>query len=121
MYQDVDGHIGSHEVVDYVVGKGETKYVVTSTHHQMMIPGPDVMICATAARTTRRSMIDGKGVTSISHIKIDHSKFPLKDKDMEIIMYPNQKVLCFQPHPEFPNQEALADTYFQYINLLMEA
>jgi len=120
MYQDVDGHIGSHEVVDHFIGKEDIKYVVTSTHHQMMIPGPNAMICATAARTTRRSTTDAAGVTSISHIKIDHSKFLPKDKDMEIIMYPDKKVLCFQPHPEFPNQEALANIYFDYVNLLME-
>jgi gamma-glutamyl-gamma-aminobutyrate hydrolase PuuD len=86
MWQDVDGHClgDTHEMV----GPDGVSYQVTSTHHQMMIPNYDKNPKIwTAAESTYRETATELDVG-------DHD-------DVEVVLYKDYGVLCFQPHPEY--------------------
>lgn len=87
MYQDVDNHLGNHEV--FVQNFSESLGEVTSTHHQMMIPERSAEIIAVAKKSTRR-VREGFSVVA--------GRFY---NDAEIVFYKKEKSLCFQPHPEY--------------------
>lgn len=84
MHQHVEGHTRYHPVaVSEEIGDvGEG--VVTSTHHQMMRPNEDVphSLLVWADET-------GQG-----------------PHDVEVVHYPHNKSLCFQPHPEFGERDS---------------
>jgi Peptidase C26 len=99
MYQDVDNHAihGSHEIFyrthkDGLPIEDHTSYTVTSTHHQMMIPGKDAEVWGYTQRSTYRDC---------GHDRRRPSDFGTDGPDMEIIFYPKYRTLCFQPHPEY--------------------
>lgn len=73
MVQDIPGHAipGTHKLKYHGV-----EFDVTSTHHQMMVPGG----------MAKTSVVSDDGVTEI--VTYNHH---------------NQNDLCFQPHPEFTN------------------
>ena len=116
MWQEVEGHQGKHEAV-YTTFRKQTKMEVTSTHHQMMIP----------------RINDRKGymILMLAHLNKRKQKCsPLKKQfktitvdartpDMEALHYKKENCLCFQPHPEFANQSALAKLYFYYVEALL--
>ena len=115
LWQNVDRHAigGTHEAIDLL--SGET-FQVTSTHHQMMKPGLGARVVITAHLTTKReSMIgdcifEGKGATNGG-----------LEPDVEAVFYKDERVFCFQPHPEFSHQHSLAVRYLSYIeNLLLK-
>lgn len=85
MWQDVNNHGGSHEIVDLLIFK-DKPFQVTSTHHQMMIPGPKGDVIAIAHRAT-------------SFLSADSSR-KKPEFDTEVVYYEHTKSLCFQPHPE---------------------
>lgn len=105
MWQAVDNHCGEHQVLDLATGQ---VYDASSTHHQMMIGGTGSRLIAIAspARSTRRvsATISEEG----------------SEMDTEVLHYPAQRALCFQPHPEFAGRSDLADIYFAYIKDLLE-
>ena len=95
LYQDVDGHNRSHDMMD--LRSGEVVQV-TSTHHQQMIAAPK----------------GGEiiGVASCSKYKdhesgIEHfvtSRDLRHGADVEIMWYPKTRSLLIQGHPEYvPN------------------
>jgi hypothetical protein len=97
LVQHVDGHAnGYHDAFD---GAGNILRV-SSTHHQQMVPGPNAKVILKASETT--------------HWKYDCWEWELgkNDKnegdDPEVIYYPEENALCFQPHPEFTGAENLA-------------
>lgn len=92
MIQHVDGHATgkTHKIARVGwLGKKYDEIEVTSTHHQMMIPGEEASILAVA------------GITS--------------DCDYEVLFYEESKVLCFQPHPEFGGYEECTNYYFELL------
>ena len=91
MYQHVEGHTGSHELVDCFTG--DVIYV-SSTHHQMMKPSPESELVAFSLKHGKREWYEGY------KFKSDNS-----DKDVEVVYYPDTNSLCFQPHPEFQSAE----------------
>lgn len=103
MFQHVDNHGYDHMALDLVEGK---EVLVTSTHHQMMIPGPDSVVLMTAERSKVRWLEQEQQI-------VDREK---GDVDVEAIFYPNTKSLCFQPHPEYLDvgQEG-QEIYFDYL------
>jgi gamma-glutamyl-gamma-aminobutyrate hydrolase PuuD len=108
MWQHVDEHAGQRHVA-WDMRTGE-ELCVTSTHHQMMIPGPEMRIILVAKESTRKSrMANGEEVTV----------FEKNPVDMEAIHYPLQRVFCFQPHPEHVGEDMLATAYFEYIDDLL--
>lgn len=87
LWQDVNNHGSSHEML--ALSTGETIWI-TSTHHQMMRPGPAGEVLATANRATRK-LADG----------VQQSN---EEPDIEIVWYPATSTLCIQGHPEYvPN------------------
>ena len=102
MWQDVDKHaIGHlHSVLD--VSTGES-YDCTSTHHQMMLPTDEATIIGTADESTKRLRMDGNTSLVIQRVK---------GEDIEVVGYPAQNVLCFQPHPEMTEVGASCREYF---------
>jgi len=93
MYQHVAGHTVGHTITD--TQSGEQVYV-SSTHHQMMLPGEDAEIIATGNQKGRREWYDG-----------EIFKSDISDKDVEVVFYEGTQSLCFQPHPEFSSVEYL--------------
>lgn len=100
MKQHVDGHAtgAMHLMVD--VSSGEM-ISVTSTHHQMMLPHPDLGdVLAVASESTYWE--DGDEVRHASE----------RGDDCEVVWYPSTKCLCFQPHPEYVAKSHECQMYF---------
>lgn len=103
MFQHVDNHGGDHIAYDHVSDK---EVLVTSTHHQMMIPGPNAVLLMTAKRSTVRWLEQEAQM-------VNREK---GDVDVEALFYPETNSLCFQPHPEYLSiGEAGQEIYFDYL------
>lgn len=102
MWQDVDGHAmgGTHPILDMFT---HAEFEATSTHHQMMKPGRGGLLVGIAS--PKRATYKHNGWPDVVGI----------GSDIEILHYPEQKVLCFQPHPEFAGHDELRDRYFGYL------
>ena len=108
MWQHVTGHAGGpHDLTDIVTG---AIYRVTSTHHQMMRPGPDGLVLATA-REARMKLAHGDEW----HLEYDHKARKADLDDVEVVWYENSKSLCFQPHPEFGGAKECTDYFFELL------
>lgn len=105
MYQDVNNHCRLHEMFDNE--SNLSLGFVTSTHHQMMIPHNSAKILAVAGESTKRIRESG---TFISEF----------DDDTEVLFYAETQTLCFQPHPEYKddNTEML---FFKYLETFLPA
>jgi len=106
LYQDVDNHTisGTHSCRDVLTNK---IFEVTSTHHQIMVPGVDSIVLGVSRESTYKIYFD----------RWHHErKIDTKMYDNEIILYKKRKTLCFQPHPEFPKYPELRKIYFEYLN-----
>jgi len=90
MIQHVEGHAihGTHPLVFMEDVHEDTPTTnVTSTHHQAMVSAdPDAIL----------------------------DKSP--DDITEVIHYTTEKVLCFQPHPEFTGYKECTDYYFELLD-----
>jgi gamma-glutamyl-gamma-aminobutyrate hydrolase PuuD len=86
MWQDVDNHTQSHLVRDQRSGR---EFFCTSTHHQMMRPGPDAQVVGVAS--------PGRSMQRMSEKEVE--RFP--STDIEVLYYETTNSLCFQPHPEY--------------------
>lgn len=106
MIQHCDNHAfkEGHTATDTRTGEC---FLVSSTHHQMMIPNTMHGKVIVVARETEHceKHIDGK------LIRFQSSKM----QDTEAVWYPLHKTFCFQPHPEFLSWPGLADKYFDYL------
>jgi len=100
MWQDVDGHCGAH-----MMESGDGGYIqVTSTHHQMMRPGPDATILNSAFKSSIRCAMN---VTNTDK----------RFADPEVVHYWTTNSLCFQPHPEYQDaSKALRDLFFERLD-----
>lgn len=96
MFQHVDNHTNSHGVVDLLT---EDYMEVTSTHHQMMVPGEGAEVLAIAWEATQR---------------LSGTKREQPDFDTEAVWYEKTNSLCFQPHPEYQDNDC-RDLFFSYI------
>lgn len=110
MWQDVDGHTigGTHSVKDLVDGK---EYRCTSTHHQMMRPSSEATIIALADESTSKMHMNGPVA--------DWYKSE-EGQDVEVVTYPEQNVLCFQPHPEMYGNESCTEYFFKLLERELE-
>jgi GMP synthase-like glutamine amidotransferase len=109
MYQHVSSHTQSHHITDVLTG--DVVYV-SSTHHQMMKPGPGALLVASSALGGTREWFDG-----------EIAKRDVSEQDIEVVFYKDTQSLCFQPHPEFTGAEyigmreyfrSLLDRHFQF-------
>lgn len=101
MFQHVTNHCVPHDLV--CLETGET-INVTSTHHQMFMPGKAAIILATANQGGEREWYDHQ------IFRKDISK-----EDFEVVYYPHTNSLCFQPHPEFYPQSRMASWFFELV------
>jgi gamma-glutamyl-gamma-aminobutyrate hydrolase PuuD len=102
LWQDVDGHAGVEDHLAFCLWD-KSYYYVTSTHHQMMIPGADAELLMVARESSYRESGNSFNYNVMS-------------TDIEAVKYDN--ILCFQPHPEYVD----GDNKFQqlYFKLLKE-
>lgn len=107
MYQHVTNHAnGNHvariEVPPFNKGNKRRTIMVTSTHHQMMIPADEgiVLMTANEAFEKMRPAINKYGKVS-------------KEPDIEVVYYDGTHCLCFQPHPEFTSAPAELVDFFE--------
>lgn len=105
MYQHVSNHVVDHEIVIHDDDAPHNKVMASSTHHQMMRPGPASVLIASAERNGFKQYMYGSEVVQ-----------DMGGVDVESVFYPNTKSLCFQPHPEFYGYAALKDTFFHLVN-----
>lgn len=103
MFQDVSKHTRSHPIKDCFTGE---VVFASSTHHQMMRPGHCSTLVATANEGGYKEHMGDTGI-------IRSSK---QEPDVEVVFYSNTASLCFQPHPEFYNQEKLQEYFFSLIH-----
>lgn len=108
LWQHVDGHTTSHVIRCMDT---DTTFEATSTHHQMMRPGPGSVVIGIAEPRCATFKQDG-WMLSDGRIEVDGLNAP----DYEIVFYPTERALCFQPHPEFQGHEELAKRYFDYLD-----
>lgn len=111
MWQDVNNHAtgGLHLAVDK--RWPDLQFYVTSTHHQMMVPGPQAEIVLTAAECTLRERC-----SPLSQVQIIEQA-PGNGEDIEAVFYKQEDAFCFQPHPEYRlSAPKLAKFYFDYID-----
>lgn len=107
MFQDVDGHQGTHDAIDVATG---VVFQFSSVHHQMMIPGDGAVVLAVANEATRREK-ENKVETIVD------AATPLWMDDPEAIWYEKTQSFCFQPHPEWGPTEC-TDYFFRKIDNL---
>ena len=90
LYQHVGKHaiLGLHKAIDSRTGR---TLGVTSTHHQMMRPAPSGEVLCYALLGGFREYMEGENTVSVNP----------SEKDVEVVLYKQENVLCFQPHPEF--------------------
>lgn len=108
LYQHVNKHTQAHPVFLQKTKHIDNKNVfmvqrVTSTHHQIMIPGRGAELVGYATRATLKKA-DGKGYAGNL------------GNDPEIVFYPETNTLCFQPHPEY--EDGTAELFFAIFNQL---
>ena len=101
LWQDVSEHAirGTHKAhrLDTIL---PTSVEVTSTHHQMMKPGPTSII-----------------IMQADHVAEVRSPYSMAyQQGVEAVLYPWHKCVCFQPHPEYGavSNETRA-VFFEYI------
>lgn len=104
MFQDMNGHGRDHITLDLLIYK--KALWMTSTHHQMMIPGVNGHVLAIAKQSTyKKSALATEEVIPY---------------DIEVVYYESTKSLCFQPHPEYVDKNHDCNIYFfELLNTLL--
>ena len=107
MWQHVTGHAirGVHPALDQMTGE---EIMVTSTHHQMMIPSPDAILLLTAECSMFKQGFEKQEIGG-------------GESDVEAVFYPDTNSLCYQPHPEYVDiDHDCQTTYFGYIKTFFD-
>lgn len=95
MWQHVNGHSSGKHVIEDIRGRSR---MVSTVHHQMMRPGEKACIIAWTRKATMKE--DDKLTRTT----------PVPEEDPEVILYPEDRALCYQPHPEWDLN--ISRTYF---------
>ncbi len=82
---------------------------ITSSHHQMIVPGPggEVLAWASQRLNVEHCAYDGDLPSSVMDSDDSH-----RVKVSEVVFYAQEKVLCCQSHPEW---QKIEDPFPQYI------
>lgn len=108
MYQHVKNHQqGPHEVLDVMT---KEKWLMTSCHHQMMIPTIEADILLEA---------DEENEFLVELLRLDDDEFVL-GREIEACYYPEERCFCFQPHPEYHGAPDTEAWFFNYLDTLVE-
>lgn len=110
MYQNVTRHTAPHYLTDLRTG---TEVWVTSTHHQMMMPGDKGKVIGASYLHGDREWFDGEVA------RRDQS-----DEDNEVVLFKRKRLLCFQPHPEmyqnYSEYDGMREYFFSLVNELIK-
>lgn len=110
MYQNVSRHTSPHYLTDFRTG---TEVWVTSTHHQMMMPGVEGKLIGASYLHGEREWFDGEVARRDS-----------SNEDIEVVLYKRKRLLCFQPHPEMyqdsQEYDGMREYFFDLLNELIK-
>lgn len=110
MYQNVSRHTSPHYLIDFRTG---TEVWVTSTHHQMMMPGDKGKLIGASYLHGEREWFDG-----------EVAKRDTSNEDIEVVLYKRKRLLCFQPHPEMyqdsQEYDGMREYFFDLLNELIK-
>lgn len=115
MWQDVDGHMTSHQAVMY--GKA-LPIRVSSDHHQMMnIPNSirDKVLVLMSSNVSKEKHAMSELDHTKPYVLTRYAAVGAPDDDLEALYYPETNCLCFQPHPEYLNFKDCEDAYFHLL------
>lgn len=90
LWQHVDNHQRDHEMLDLTTGE---VIKVTSTHHQMMRPNPELAQIIGVANESSKKYAENDDIFSEDP--------EVENKDIEVVWYRNTRCLCIQGHPEY--------------------
>lgn len=104
MYQHVNKHATglNHVLLDHCDLLHPQAIEVSSTHHQMMRAGPTGRVIATAELGGFKEYVEDGRVL----------RAPEGEADTEVVWYADTGCLCFQPHPEFFDNNHPCFKYF---------
>jgi gamma-glutamyl-gamma-aminobutyrate hydrolase PuuD len=104
MFQDVSGHAirGLHDMQNVADGH---ILMVTSTHHQMMIPSDKAFIIGLAKEAYKK-----EGEKQSITYRNPHRQETWDDT--EVVYYEHCNSFCFQPHPEYVKPDHDCQEYF---------
>ncbi len=109
MWQHVEGHKRSHKIK---MTTDDRIFDAISTHHQMMIPSDDAWIIGVA----REALFKESGTgTSVRYSVVGRDA---EWDDPEIVYYFDTHSFCFQPHPEYSNNES-REIFFELLDSLV--
>lgn len=115
MWQNVDNHTQDHLIHNLLnlPNIPEKSLMVTSTHHQMMVPGPEGEVIAIA--TSHTDKMKGIATKYESYIGRVRPKF-----DTEVVWYPKTHSLAYQPHPEYNSHPENREYFFKLVNYFFD-
>lgn len=116
MWQHVVGHTAPHMMHDLT---NKSKVWVSSTHHQAMIPHKDraEIIGVSFVASEKHKQGESYYRPDIkSHMVVDISPSAM---DYEVLYYPEDMALCYQPHPELPNFGHCKNHFFATLSRLL--
>jgi len=110
--QHMTGHHGDHTAYS---DDGAKILLVSSDHHQMMVPTPDAEILLYARESNPVEICPG-------HLAFGTTDDAGDQIDPEVVYWPNTKTLGHQPHPEWMSSHSQYYQYFFYtVKKLMES
>lgn len=111
MWQHVDQHGRDHLMHNLLQLPTITdkQLMVTSTHHQMMVAGPEGEVIAIATDHNDKK----RGLSQVYKSYIGRKR---PNYDTEVVWYPKTSSLCFQPHPEYNVFPEMREYFFKLVN-----
>lgn len=113
MFQHCDGH-GVWDTHKATVRESGLIVDVTSTHHQIMRPSPEGIVLLEAEKlgTYKEHMINDGPNSRHGWIREDLAD----DDDIESVYYESSNSLCYQPHPEYCDEDSsCVQTYKSFL------
>ena len=99
LVQDINNHTGKHMMQT----KDNKSFLVSSTHHQMMVPVGDYAVLGWAEEVTSWEGMPKEFI---------QTRAGLSGKDMEVVFWPESNSLGVQYHPEYMDKRDEGYKYF---------
>ena len=104
-WQNIDEHRRhTHLIEDLLTGE---RFEASSLHHQSMIPSDKGIVTAVAYKSNTRKCED---------YSLQDDEYP----DIEAVVYPDTKTVCYQPNPELANINFKLEDCAKYLFKLIE-
>lgn len=112
LYQECDGHTHPHMAAPLYDANG-TPFLVSSNHHNQMIPGPSSNVFFVANQSTSKRTRNYRDVFVTQKVIPEDNKDIVYDwDDVEGIHYDHNNTLCYQPNPEYAGLSKCNDYFF---------